>query len=445
MKASTFQLVFMTYAVVCSGAYGLEEMISTSGPGIAILTLFLLPVIWGAPVALACAELSARHPVEGGYYRWAAMAFGEFAGFMTGWLVYLSVFATNAAFAVLFVNYLRHFVPVEGLPRFLVAVALVWLATFLNYRGIVLVGTAAVVMTVLIFLPFLGLTIAGLREWRFDPLVPFVHPDKTPLAAFLGSSGIAIWLFSGWEKLTVNAAEIENPRKAFPVALAWAVPMVAGSYVVPTVVGLAALGDWRDWGEAHFSSVAAAVGGPWLGAAMTAGALVSNACLLLVTILGQSRLPMVLAEDGFFPRAFTRKHARFATPHVSLFFGGTVLTALCALNFTELMGLYSVVQVLAYMLIFASLVRLRSREGDRAVAGFRIPLPTGGVLVLIAPAVILAAFVVFNTLHPAGGLSAKQTIGIVGLFGSGPLAYGVFRRLRRQANGAFGREGAATP
>ena len=201
MKASTFQLVFMTYAVVCSGAYGLEEMVSKSGPGIALLTLFLLPVVWGAPVALACAELSARHPVEGGYYRWAAMAFGDFAGFMTGWLVYLSVFATNAAFAVLFVNYLRHFVPVEGVPRFLAAVALVWLTTFLNYRGIVLVGTAAVVMTVLIFLPFLGLTIAGLFQWRFDPLVPFVHPDKTPLAAFLGSSGIAIWLFSGWEKL----------------------------------------------------------------------------------------------------------------------------------------------------------------------------------------------------------------------------------------------------
>ncbi len=153
-KATTFQLVFMTYGVVCSGAYGLEEMISRSGPGIAILALLLLPAIWGAPAALACAELSARHPVEGGYYRWARMAFGDFPGFMTGWLVYLSIFATNAAFAVLFVNYLRHFVPVEGLPRFLVAAGLVWATTFLNYRGIVLVGIAAVVMTVLIFVPF---------------------------------------------------------------------------------------------------------------------------------------------------------------------------------------------------------------------------------------------------------------------------------------------------
>ena len=52
---------------------------------------------------------------------------------------------------------------------------------------------------------------------------------------------------------------------------------------------------------------------------------------------------------------------------------------------------------------------------------------------MIAPAVILAAFVVFNTLHPASGLGTMQTIGLVALFGSGPLAYWVFRRLRRQA------------
>ena len=103
-----------------------------------------------------------------------------------------------------------------------------------------------------------------------DPLVPFVHPDKTPLAAFLASSGVAIWLFSGWEKLTVNAAEVENPRRAFPVALAWAVPIGRGQHVVPTAVALAARGDWKDRGEAHFSAAAFAIGGPALFAAMTA-------------------------------------------------------------------------------------------------------------------------------------------------------------------------------
>lgn len=171
-KATSFQLVFMTYAVVCSGAYGLEQMVSISGPGMAILTLLVLPLLWGAPVALACAELSARHPVEGGYYRWARLAFGDFVGFMAGWLVWLSIFATNAAFAVLFANYLRHFLPLEATVRFLVAAGVVWLATALNYRGIVPVGAAAVMMTLLIFLPFAGVTLAALPQWRLDPWRP---------------------------------------------------------------------------------------------------------------------------------------------------------------------------------------------------------------------------------------------------------------------------------
>ena len=427
-KATAFQLVFLTYAVVCSGAYGLEEMVSTSGPGMAILTLIVLPIIWAAPVALACAELSALHPVEGGYYRWARLAFGDFVGFLAGWLVWLSIFATNAAFAVLFANYLRHFVSLDEEGRFLAAAGIVWLTTLLNYRGIALVGTAAVVMTVLIFLPFLALGIAGVLQWRFHPLAPFVHPDKPGFDAFLASLAIAIWLYSGWEKLTVNAGEVENPRRAFPLALACALPMVAASYIVPTVAALAARGDWQDWGEAHFSNAAAAIGGPLLGAGMAAGGMVSNACLLLVTILGQSRLPLVLAQDGFFPQVFSKTHPRFGTPRVSLLAGAVVLTALCGLPFTKLTGLYALVQVLAYMLIYASLIRLRAHEPQGNGTGFRIPLPTAGVLVAIVPSVVLAGLMVFESLRPEGGLSATQAAGFALLFGSGPLAYWAFRR-----------------
>src|SRR3989442_15003596 len=125
-KATTLQLVFMTYSVICSGAYGLEEMISGSGPGMALLTLVVLPFIWALPVSLACAELSARYPVEGGYYRWARMAFGDFTGDMAGWLVWLANLATNGTFAVALANYLRYWLPLsEATPR-LLALAPAW-------------------------------------------------------------------------------------------------------------------------------------------------------------------------------------------------------------------------------------------------------------------------------------------------------------------------------
>lgn len=444
-KATTFQLIFMTYAVICSGAYGLEEMISGSGPGMALLTLIVLPFLWSVPISLSCAELSARYPVEGGYYRWARMAFGDFTGYVAGWLVYLAIFMTNATFAVLFGNYLKYWFPdMSDLTHWLIAAGIVWLTTWLNWRGIRLVGSASVVMTILIFLPFIGMTILGLLQWRQSPFHPFVNPELSPYSAFGAGLMIAIWLYSGYEKLTTNAGEVENPRRAFPIALLVSVPLVAATYVLPTLAALASHGRWADWGESYYSVAAQAMGGPILGTMMAAGGLVSNACILMVTILGQSRLPMVLAEDGFFPEQFRRTHPRFGTPTVALVAGGIVLTLLCRLKFSYLAALFSLVQVFAYLLIYAALLRLRSHppragmapqasveEGTgEGAAGFRIPFGRAGIVAMTLPSIVLAVFVVVQTVWEEGGLNLPHVLIGALLFGSAPVTYFLFRRLR---------------
>ena len=435
-KATTLHLVFMTYSVICSGAYGLEEMISGSGPGMALLTLVVLPFIWAVPVALACAELSARYPVEGGYYRWARMAFGDFTGYMAGWLVWLANLATNAAFAVLFANYLRYWIPdLSHLWNWVIAVVVIWVTVYMNWRGIRPVGTTSVVLTLLIFLPFLGLTLAGLLKWRCNPLVPFVAPDKSPLVAFVAGLGIAIWLYSGFEKLTTNAGEVENPSRAFPIALAFAVPMASLSYILPTFAALAGNGHWNEWRESYFSVAAQALGGPALGMAMAAGGLVSSTCLLMVTILGQSRLPMVMAEDGLFPKGFARTHPRFGTPTVSLLVGGLILTPVVYLKFEKLAGVFSVVQVLAYLLIFAALLRLRAHAPPQqampaAGAGgrpFRIPLGTVGLVLMIIPCVILSALAVVQSVLTDGAFDAWKGLSILVVLATGPVTFLVFR------------------
>jgi amino acid transporter len=429
-KATLFQLVFLTYSVMCSGAYGLEEMISSAGPGVALLLLAVLPCVYAAPISLAVSELAARHPVEGGYYRWARLAFGDFVGYQAAWLAWLTIFFTNAAFAVLFASYLRHFLPdLAAGARFAVAAALVWVTTLLNYRGIRLVGTASVILTVLIFLPFFFLTTIGLVEWRFDPFVPFAHPEKGVAAAFGDGLFVALWLYGGFEKMTVSAEEVENPRRAFPIALAFAVPMTALSYILPTLAALAAKDDWSAWGEAYFSTAAEAVGGRWLGAAMAAGGLASNACLLMVTILGQSRLPMVLAQDGLFPRGFARTHSRFGSPVPALVLGAVVLTPLCVLRFDQLAGAYALVQALAYLLIYATLFRLRAR-GTGGAEGFRIPLGTRGLAAMVAPAALLVTALLVRGLWHDRAFDSRQALVDLAIFASGPLTYALFRRRR---------------
>ena len=428
-KATILQLVFMTYAVICSGPYGLEEMVSASGPGLTMLVLLVLPVVYAAPISLACAELSARFPIEGGYYRWVRMAFGDFVGYTAAWLVWLTMFATNAAFAVLFSNYLRYFVPdLSPTAHFWVAVALVWMGVAFNYRGISLVGSASVVLTVLIFIPFLLLTLFGLLKWRMSPFVPFIPPGKPLGLALSDGFLIAMWLYGGFEKMTVSAEEVEDPARAFPLALGIAVPMCALSYILPTLAALAANNDWSQWDASHYVPAAAAIGGHWLGTAMALGGLVANATILLVTILPQSRLPMVLADDGLFPGGFRKVHPQFGTPVASLVLGGVLLTALCKFPFTQLAGAYSLAQSMAYLLIYATLFRLRGRAAAVPGPGFRIPLGAFGLALMTAPSVLLVALVIRQGVLPAGHVDPAQLLLDVAIFASGPLTYFLFRR-----------------
>jgi amino acid transporter len=207
------------------------------------------------------------------------------------------------------------------------------------------------------------------------------------------------------------------------------------SYLIPTVIGLGACDRWSEWGEAHFTVLAQQMGGPWLAALMTFGGLVSNVCLIMVTILGQSRLPMVLAEDRLFPSAFGRVSRRFGTPVLSLLVGGVVLSLVSLLHFDEVVGLFSLVQVLAYVLICAALLKLRSREHayerdstHSAEATFRVPLGTAGLVVMMAPIFLLSAFVVVQHLQAGSAFTLKQAATDAGLFASGPLTYVLFRR-----------------
>lgn len=425
----------MIYTATCGGAYGLEPMVAASGPGLALATLVLLPLLWAGPIALVCAELGSVHPVEGGYYRWSRMAFGDFVGYMSGFLTWIALFATNAAYVVLFVGYLRYFLPeLSATAAFAIGAALVWTAVLLNVLGIRLVGTSAVVMMVLVLLPFVAMTALGLLHWRFDPAHPFVAEGKTPLAGMADGLLVAFWLYSGYEKLSVLAEEVKEPARAFPLGLAIALPLSAASYVVPTFAALAATGDYRAWGDSYFTALAQAIGGRWLAVAMAGGALVSNAGLILVTMTGQSRLPMVLAADGLFPARFARTSPRFATPVTSLIFGGVVLTLLSLFPFSRLVGLYGPVQALAYLLIAASLFRLRRRAAPLPhgrPAPFRIPLADVPLAALLAPGTVLLVLVVLQgtvrDLWREGGFDPIQASLITFVLASGPLSYLLFR------------------
>jgi ABC-type amino acid transport substrate-binding protein len=137
---------------------------------------------------------------------------------------------------------------------------------------------------------------------------------------------------------------------------------------------------------------------------------------------------MVLADDGLFPRVFRKVHPRFGTPWASLLLTGVLLTALCGFRFAQLAGVYSLVQSLSYLLIYAALFRLRSRPAAGDPAGFRIPLGKAGLVAMVLPSVLIVSLVIRQGLWPDGSLNRGQAVLDLAIFASGPLTYLLFRR-----------------
>src|ERR1700733_7171475 len=109
-KPSLFYFVWVMFSYCTGGPFGLEDMVTTSGPGVTLLYLLFIPMFWSIPVSLVSAELTTAVPVEGGFYRWVRAGFGDFWGFLAGWWNWCASFLLGAVYAVQFSDYLGFYI-----------------------------------------------------------------------------------------------------------------------------------------------------------------------------------------------------------------------------------------------------------------------------------------------------------------------------------------------
>src|SRR5438445_8932740 len=127
---TTLSLVFILYFNTSGGALTTETLVAVVGPGLALLVLLLVPVVYSVPETLIVAELASMLPEEGGYYRWVHRAFGPFWAFQNGWWTWVYSLVDMAIYPVLFNQYLAFFVPGLGVVgRWCVSLAMIWGAT----------------------------------------------------------------------------------------------------------------------------------------------------------------------------------------------------------------------------------------------------------------------------------------------------------------------------
>jgi len=421
IKATLFYFVFLMYSYTTGGPFGLEDQVTNSGPGMTLLYHLVLPFFWCIPISLIAAELTTAMPVQGGFYRWTRAAFGDFWGFLAGWWNWSASFVLGSAYAVLFSDYLGFYFPqIGGWRHYLVSVGLIAVITYVNVRGIQMVGKLATVLEIMVLLPIAALCIASVPKWHANPFVPLVPPHRPLFQVFGVGLALGLWLYSGYEQLSTVAEEVDDPQRNYPRALGWVVPLSIATYFLPTFCALAALGNWQEWHTRYFSDAALLIGGPWLGFAVTAAAAVTNVSLLNSTVLASTRMPFAMADDGYLVPGLARLHPRYGTPWVAIVGSASIYALLAWHSLTQLISLYVWLLIATSIMTVLSGWKLR-RKAPEMARSFRVPWGRKGLMYAVGAPLLMSGVALL------GSDRFGMMWGPVALL-AGPLAYALLKR-----------------
>ena len=430
----TFALVFVLFFCTSGGPYTTETLIHDVGPGLGLLILLIVPLVWSIPEVLIVGELASMLPEEGGYYRWVDRAFGRFWAFQNGWLTWMYSLVDMAIYPVLFNEYLRYFLP--GLSpglEWLMALVVIWGATIINLRGSVRVGRASVIAGAFVVIGFTALAIAALPHASHIPWRPFASSDAKGIGGLAVGVSIALWNYIGWDNASTVEGEMKDASRGYPKALAFALPLVAFIYFIPLLSTLAAT-DWTQWKEGAWPAIAtAAVGGragAFFAAWVALGGMVSALALFNALLMSYSRIPFVMARDGLLPSPLAAADKR-GTPRAAVLWSAVLYSLIVVVSFGKLVIADVLLYSLALFLEFGALVRLRKTEPNLRGA-FRIPLGRGGVTLLAAlPMLVLVGVVAISFRDGEYGFPAVVAAGIA--IALGPIVYGIATRKERAA------------
>jgi amino acid transporter len=405
--------------MVAGGPYGLEELVQKAGFSRAIFILLLTPIIWSLPTALMVGELSSAIPEEGGFYAWVTRAMGPFWGFQEAWLSLVASVFDMAIYPTLFVLYLSRLWPAATVGHNGVIIAALMIAgcTLWNLRGAGAVGNASMLMTVALLAPFALMIIYAL-----GPAGHVAHvavSSGSPQTDLLGGIMIAMWNYMGWDNASTVAGEVENPQRTYPLAMIGAVALVSLTYVLP-VAAVALTGvNPSQWSTGAWVGVAQAYS-RYLGIGVVLGGMICGLGMFNALIMSYSRLPLVLAEDGYLPKFFTRT-LKSGAPWVAVLACALAWTMALGLNFERLVTLDVMLYGLSLILEFVALIVLRVREPEMQ-RPFKIPGGTlGAILLGVMPTLLICAALVRNRDEKMGAISAL-TVGLV-LIAAGPAVY----------------------
>ena len=348
---------------------------------------YLLCAIAMGLIVLCMAEAGSRVALTGGPYAYVEVAFGPFAGFLAGFLLWMLLTFAMAAVATVLVGNLGVLVPALSSPLagfVVLAVVYVVFAT-VNIRGVETGSRVNTVLTVAKILPLLILIVGGLFAVKSENLAVTNPPDLARLAR---SSILLIFVFAGIEAALVPGGEVKNPSRDVPRAIGMAMVAITVLYAGLQFVAQGVMGPaLADAKAAPLAETAGLAMGPWARQLLLIGAVISTLGHVGAMTLAVPRTLFAFGRDGFLPAIFARTHSIYRTPAVAIVVQCIVVLVLATTSTFERLAILANLSILVlYAGCCLATWRLRSQDVRTGGTPFKVPAPA--LVIVLALAVI---------------------------------------------------------
>ncbi|KAL7574619.1 hypothetical protein ACA910_002971 [Epithemia clementina (nom. ined.)] len=414
-KLGVIPLAIIIFYGVSGGAFGVEETVRSAGNFYTLLGFMVMPFVWSVQEALMTAELGSAFPEASGGVAWVQEAYGGCAGWMSGYLNWVSGATDNAIYPVLFVEYLLQQLKsdssaISPVLKFFLFSGMSCALAYMNWLGLPLVGKMSMTICFVAISPFIIMSVVGASQvdpsrW-FEPPAALDHEDfvdpSIGLFSMAALGNIAwrpflnnlFWNLNSFDSAAAFAADVEDPARVLPRAMAWSVVMVASCYFLPLLIALgASTAKQTDWVDGYFAVVAQGIAGPWLGAWLVFAAGISNIAMFQAELSSDAFQLMGMAERGFLPKVFATR-SRHGTPTYGIIVGTIVIVCMTVTNLDDLIEMLNFNYTFALLLEYLAFLKLRVTRPDLE-RPYRVPLSTTGCIILFTPTLIAIGAVIY--------------------------------------------------
>ncbi len=359
-----------------------------AGPAIA-LSFFLVAIVCGL-AGLCYAELASMIPIAGSAYTYTYATLGELIAWIIGWDLILEYAVSNMAVAVGYSAYFDSLLQNFGLtlPRKfsepMLNSSLQLTGSYFNLPGFIVVMLLTVILVVgikesagannlmvavkiIAILIFIAWASDHIKTSNWKPFMP------NGFQGVLTGGAIVFFTYIGFDSVSTAAEECRNPQKDVPFGIIASLVVCTILYCAVAIV-LTGIQPWESLrNAAPVANALAAIGLHNVERWVTIGALTGMLSSLLVFQLGQARVWFAMSRDGLLPRAFSKVHEKFRTPHVSTWTAGFFVAIPAGIfNIGTLADLSNIGTLFAFLLVSVGVLILRRTQPNRR-RGFRVP------------------------------------------------------------------------